>query len=206
MMLGGASGACKLVRASRFLIALGVILIGICAALPFRQSQPRALAPPSAPVPLVLTLRRPDAPLELGPRVEVSPAVGLHSDAARAPLAAAGSAPLTPAAALDNLAPPPALPVSFQPSASAESTNNWQPAPVAKPTAAPPRPRPYRLRDGDTLENVADRYLGDRGRANEIFEANRDVLARPDLLPVGVTIQLPPRRAVGELEPVAAER
>jgi nucleoid-associated protein YgaU len=59
--------------------------------------------------------------------------------------------------------------------------------------APPLPPRTYRLRDGDTLEWVAQRFLGTPERASELFAANRDVLARPDLLPVGVTIKLPQR-------------
>jgi nucleoid-associated protein YgaU len=56
------------------------------------------------------------------------------------------------------------------------------------------------------LEGIAERLLGNRGRAVEIFEANRSVLARPDLLPVGVTIVLPGRESVDALEPVGEVR
>jgi nucleoid-associated protein YgaU len=59
--------------------------------------------------------------------------------------------------------------------------------------ASPPQPRTYRLRDGDSLEWLAERYLGSRERADDLFAANRDVLAQPDLLPVGTTIKIPPR-------------
>jgi nucleoid-associated protein YgaU len=51
----------------------------------------------------------------------------------------------------------------------------------------------YHLRDGDTLEKLAERYLGSRDRAIEIYEANREVLPKPDLLPVGTAITIPPR-------------
>ena len=75
------------------------------------------------------------------------------------------------------------------------------------PTARPQSPpRPYRLRDGDTLESIAERLLGNGARASEIFEANRGVLARPDVLPVGVMIVLPPRESNGDLEPFAGGR
>jgi nucleoid-associated protein YgaU len=53
---------------------------------------------------------------------------------------------------------------------------------------------------------IAERLLGDKERASEIFEANRNVLARPDLLPVGITIMLPPRETRTDLQPVAAPR
>ena len=67
------------------------------------------------------------------------------------------------------------------------------------------QPRPYRLRDGDTLEKIAERLLGNARRANEIFELNRGLLNRPDLLPVGATIMLPPRENSDDLEPVVTQ-
>ena len=103
---------------------------------------------------------------------------------------------------LANLAPPPALPVSFQPAVAPQAPGDWRPEPLTRPARPLGKPRPYRLRDGDTLERIAERLLGNRERAAEIFEANRNLLARPDLLPVGVTIMLPPRERADDLEPV----
>jgi len=83
-------------------------------------------------------------------------------------------------------------------------------APAWRPTSrdpgGPPPLRQYRLRDGDTVENVAERFLGSAARAKEIFEANREVLSRPDLLPVGKTIVLPPKLAADELTPVQRQQ
>ena len=195
----------SIVKTSRLFLALGVLLFGLCAALPFRLPPPISPKPAPAVVPMSLTLRRPDAPLELAPRIEVSPAVGLET----ANFAANSSSSqildrATQNSDLANLVPPPALPVSFQPTNS-EPPRDWKPEPLAKP-APPARPRPYRLRDGDTLEKIAERLLGDRSRAAEIFEANRNVISQPDLLPVGVTIMLPPRQIAGDLEPVMTQR
>ncbi|MEE3032691.1 MAG: LysM peptidoglycan-binding domain-containing protein, partial [Planctomycetota bacterium] len=52
-------------------------------------------------------------------------------------------------------------------------------------------PRPYRIRDRDTLESIAKRFLGDANRAQELFDQNRGILARPDILPIGQTILIP---------------
>jgi len=170
------------------------MLIGICAAWPFRQSQPRTVAPLPATAPLELTLRRPDTPLELAPRSDISPAVGLESIAGgQMPPTSARSLTSLRTTDLANLAPPPALPVSFQPGSANPPPNDWRPEPLVRSTRPPGKPRPYRLRDGDTLEKIAERLLGSRERAKEIFEANRDVLTQPDLLPIGITIILPPR-------------
>jgi phage tail protein X len=195
----------SIVKTSRLFLAFGVVLFGLCAALPFRLPPSNAPDLPSPAAPMSLTLRRPDAPLELAPRIEVSPAVGLET--ANYPANSAIGHKLDRASQnseLANLVPPPALPVSFQPTNS-EPPGDWKPDPLARPTPTA-RPRPYRLRDGDTLEKIAERLLGDRSRAAEIFEANRNVISQPDLLPVGVTIMLPPRQSTTDLQPAATAR
>jgi len=55
------------------------------------------------------------------------------------------------------------------------------------------RPVIHEIVDGDTLEALAERYLGRADRALEIFEANRDVLEDPQLLPIGQELRIPPR-------------
>jgi nucleoid-associated protein YgaU len=51
--------------------------------------------------------------------------------------------------------------------------------------------RKHRIADGDSLELLALRYLGDKARANEIAALNRDVLSDPSLLPIGREITIP---------------
>ena len=51
----------------------------------------------------------------------------------------------------------------------------------------------HRISDGDTLSKLAVEYLGSADRYLEIFEYNRDVLTKPDLLPIGKTLKIPPR-------------
>jgi nucleoid-associated protein YgaU len=67
--------------------------------------------------------------------------------------------------------------------------------PADDDSAAPPKPveTRHRVIDGDTLEALAQRYLGDAGRAPEIFEANREVLSEPELLPIGAVLKIPGR-------------
>ena len=59
--------------------------------------------------------------------------------------------------------------------------------------AAIDRDRWHTLEDGDTLAELAVRYLGDAGRWQEIYDANRDVLLEPDVLPLGRRLRIPPR-------------
>ncbi|HET6883925.1 MAG TPA: LysM peptidoglycan-binding domain-containing protein [Pirellulales bacterium] len=112
--------------------------------------------------------------------------------------------------------PPPLGDDPWRPSArmaSYQSPSNDEPASIPAPrsaaTAARPEPSPtpvyasHRIVDGDTLSGLAARYLGSSKRFNEIFEANRDRLPSPDLLPIGVVLRIPTESAKGA--PMAGE-
>jgi LysM domain len=51
--------------------------------------------------------------------------------------------------------------------------------------------------DGDTLTKLAVRYLGRAEAYQEIFDLNHDVLASPDLLPIGAVLRIPQRPGAG---------
>ena len=53
--------------------------------------------------------------------------------------------------------------------------------------------REHKIEDGDTLEQIAARYLGDPTRADEIFELNQNILTSKEELPIGVTLRIPDR-------------
>jgi nucleoid-associated protein YgaU len=55
--------------------------------------------------------------------------------------------------------------------------------------------RRHAVVDGDTLSQLAARYLGRADAYLEIYELNRDVLASPDLLPIGAVLKIPERGA-----------
>ena len=59
------------------------------------------------------------------------------------------------------------------------------------PQDKPAGPRQHRIAAGDTLAKLADKYLGDRARATDIYQANAGVLPDPRLLPIGVEIAIP---------------
>ena len=52
--------------------------------------------------------------------------------------------------------------------------------------------RTHKIVDGDTLPALAQQYLGSAARAREIFDANRNVLSDPELLPIGAELKMPP--------------
>ena len=57
----------------------------------------------------------------------------------------------------------------------------------------------HRVKDGDTLSSLAQHYLGDGSRWQEIFELNRDRLRDADVLPIGSRLKIP---EAGSLPPL----
>ena len=49
----------------------------------------------------------------------------------------------------------------------------------------------HKVIDGDTLTELAKRYLGNAGRWSELYDYNRDVLTNPELLPIGAELRIP---------------
>ncbi|QDT69903.1 LysM domain/BON superfamily protein [Planctomycetes bacterium MalM25] len=165
-----------------------------------RAASPAAAAP-----------ARPLTPIERTPHtVAKEPTVWpeLRSPLAEpAPSAPAPSAP----ASLDN-SPYGARP-SFDASASTSAfpplTPNREAAPGS--SLAPVQRQPvattytqHVVTDGDTLPTIAERYLGDSARAQELFELNRDRLDHPDVLPIGMVLRAPERRAALPVEAPAS--
>lgn len=177
-------------------------------------------------------LRRQEVRLEVSPLAENSPAVGLEqlSLKLRKAKTALSEEPKPVAAALESLGSPPPLgqmyesllqpvdgsapraPSPYAASAGADAfaaslaprDSLGRSAALEQRSAADLRPaiREHRIVDGDTLERLAERYLGDRLRAEEIFELNRDRLRDPNILPVGRRLRIP-QRGEPTLTPVA---
>jgi nucleoid-associated protein YgaU len=83
---------------------------------------------------------------------------------------------------------------------AAATSQPTRPAPVAvaasapampAPAAPPPAPRTYRVASGDTLSRISSRYYGTAARWQDIYNANRDQLRSPDVLPLGVELKIP---------------
>lgn len=55
----------------------------------------------------------------------------------------------------------------------------------------PYEPTIHIVTDGDTLAQIAERYLGDASQATQLFDANQSVLDDPELLPIGAEITIP---------------
>jgi nucleoid-associated protein YgaU len=98
--------------------------------------------------------------------------------------------PATAAAPRAGDARSPALSVPTAAQAGAPA----QPAPT-RPAPSPAAPvsagRKHIVKPGDTLSSIAARTLGSRAKWSAIFEANRDKLASPDALEVGMELVIP---------------
>jgi hypothetical protein len=86
-------------------------------------------------------------------------------------------------------------------------TETPRPGPAGEPEQpSSPSPKIYQVRKGDTLTGIAIRLLGDSQRYREIYEANRDRLASPDDLRVGMELTIPtPTSSRLAANPQAAE-
>ncbi len=84
---------------------------------------------------------------------------------------------------LARLTPPPSMARTYPGSGAGANRHSVQ--------------RTHRVRDGDTLESLAQRYYGDRSRWEEIYQANREQIARPDLLPLNARLRIPPNSPRG---------
>jgi nucleoid-associated protein YgaU len=103
-----------------------------------------------------------------------------------------------------TLSPVGALLRPLEGDSTAESSREGEPVLELSPPAGPAAavgdttaPRHHKIVDGDTLSRLAAEYLGSSERYLEIYELNRDLLASPDLLPIGKTLMLPPAESSG---------
>jgi nucleoid-associated protein YgaU len=157
-------------------IAMGLCVLfgGFCAAMLFRGETSQATLPSRTPA------KQARIPARVAPP-QTPPA---------APAAAKSPAPTPsrPAVVVKPLPPPPPLAPKYP--------GNDVPAPRRNGSMEMMLPfaqtaSTHRIVDGDTLEGLAQLYLGSPARAREIFDANRDVLSDPRLLPIGVELKIP---------------
>jgi nucleoid-associated protein YgaU len=73
---------------------------------------------------------------------------------------------------------------------SISARSSGPPSPQLPPAVDGPRST-YRVRDGDDLLGIAARLYGHPAAAAAIWEANRDRLVDPGLLPIGMDLRLP---------------
>ncbi len=177
----------------RLITATTVMLVGLGLASLFRRpAGEKELVIPTNGEPLVLRKLPDRSSLAPGDVVSHSPIQMNPSQASPLPVAAREPqrpmpVVLTPS---DRPAPPPEFPRAF-PMNSQPATSRWGVSLGEMLPETPKTPATHKVSDGDSLALLADRYLGSAQRAMEIFEANRNVLANPGLLPIGVELRIP---------------
>jgi nucleoid-associated protein YgaU len=157
--------------------------------------RPRATLRNEAPRPLLVEPRTPvninDVQLPIATNISsihetrgapTAPAVTNLSTVAQAHFSNGGSAAGTTASMADAIA------------ARAMPYVDSNPLPFAQITERD-QARSHIIVDGDSLAKLAERYLNDPQRANEIYELNRTLLSHPDVLPIGAEITIPARSA-----------
>jgi len=167
----------------------------------------RREAPPAAVVAEEPSLHAPPPP------PSPLPASGLDLSPASPPLAGAYRSTV-------EIPPPPLLDVQTPPPLAA----GWsvhdvaRSAPQGPPIQRSSVPATYVVRDGDDLTGIALTIYGHAGAATAIWEANRERLPDPQLLPIGLALRLPPSwslpasamspsgAAGGSIEPAYASR
>jgi nucleoid-associated protein YgaU len=88
----------------------------------------------------------------------------------------------------EDLETPPQIASSFETFAGAI------PVALEAPVTLTKRDEPerrHRIADGDTLEAIAERYLGTRTEWRSIFAHNDGILTDPAILPIGEEIKIP---------------
>ena len=207
-------------RGKLLMISIGLVMAGIFAALPFyhapQEADSTAMRPSSQPE---LPLRgssdtRPSELLTLS----LSPSEEQYQTENRSPAAeflrsAQQREPVLELPqirrdeALRSVAIIPDLAPSFRPFTETirllrdvDRTHTIAMAPNATPPAdllldspEPEQPvRRHRIVDGDTLASIAQRYYNNDTQADSLFQANREVLKNPQVLPLGEWLLIPP--------------
>jgi len=85
----------------------------------------------------------------------------------------------------------PSLSASFPGSDRRSTEETLQPGIPFGPGSLNPSTPTHRIADGDTLAQLAARYLGSADRWRELYDFNRDVLTNPELLPIGAELRIP---------------
>ena len=153
----------------KIVLATGIVGLGLLIAWPLRKS-PAPPAPPTEPV---------DKP---APSVVESPPTAgfdLADHPALRPVEGA-----EPGHAITPLEPSPLR-------ASAVGERHRLESPPVGSVVSWPEERIHVVHNGDTLEKLAERYLGSPLRAGEIFDLNRDRLKNPHVLPIGAELRIP---------------
>jgi nucleoid-associated protein YgaU len=170
-------------RSTKLIAAALVLAAGIGLAWPFRRQEKESIKPPS-PVRESVSAKIDVAAAPIAPPASVAASFAADTTSKEPVAIGSQDAKTAPAEA------PPVAVVPIEPTPPEDS--------VAEPLGEPEE-RIHIVHDGDSLERLAKRYLGDESRALEIFDLNRGTLENPHWLPIGAELRLPPRERSADL-------
>jgi nucleoid-associated protein YgaU len=183
-------------RRTKVLVIAFVLMVGVIAAFVFRKNSATVADAPIAAVP------SPAPPDDLRPLPE-KPAPTSHltgrieppDNAANVPSPGAGRGDSTTfgfsAAPTGGSAFSMRPPLDEYPTGGAATADKQFTSPASASGASYGELSRHKVIDGDTLSGLALKYLGSADRYREIYELNRDILASPDLLPIGTEVRIP---------------
>lgn len=172
-------------------VGIGIIVAGYCAASQFRIDSPSATSSIGKRDTQPTDLRSTDITLQLAPSA-IAPVASPRPAKLPAKSSERDQQP-TSRSSLSGQQPPPSLAADYQLLEQNGSAASLTFDETSMEREARER-RTHTIRDGDSLERIAERYLGDADRWRELLEANADVLTSRDLLPVDTVIEIPSRR------------
>ena len=171
----------------RLTFSAAVMLVGLGVALFFRRPSTETDLAIPVPSESLLLHKQPDRRT-----FAINEPPPASSQPRPLPAAPQGPRRLSPTVVMptEQPAPPPEMPKSYPNSGQTASTR-WGTSMremLPETASAPPT---HKVIDGDSLALLAERYLGSATRAMEIYEANRNVLAHPQILPIGTELKIP---------------
>ncbi len=175
--------------AVKIALALCVLMGGVCAALLFRSDSSQKEVAPAASVKKETTLLH----VRANKRPLGEHRHGVDQTAINLGESPNGVRPMIVVTPSDRQEPPPALSPKYPETEPPPSVHWGMPMDRMMPVAAMAdrAAQTHRVADGDTLESLAERYLGTSARADEILAANRESLSDPKLLPIGIELKIP---------------
>lgn len=174
----------------RRLLGIAVISAGVCAALPFRNDAINAPINSHATTEFSgKATSRDELTLQL--TIPTAPVAAPELAARQQPISTGAEtmpAPQPQEVRRDELHAPPTIASAFEPLVTTFPVATEK---TARTTNDDLPERRHRIADGDTLEALAERYLGHRDQWRTILEANDGVLTDRDILPIGKEIKIP---------------
>lgn len=179
-----------------WVVGTGILVAGSLGAIPFQRHATdgdQANQNLSVPIHQSIVQTSPFDPVEAAQPIPdgklESPAASLYQTAFQQ-RQRAERAPLTPPTISLLPARAPEISDSY-PNATDEHSTSLKVARLNLSKSKPEILSTYTIQNGDTLTGIAKHFLGQANLADWIYTQNRELIPKPELLPIGAEIQIP---------------